>query len=39
MSLSGYRVAAGVAVSDMDRAREFYEERLGLSVGIRWRSP
>ncbi len=34
MSLSEYRVAAGLAVSDMDRAREFYEGKLGLSVGI-----
>jgi len=34
MSLSKYKVAAGVAVSDMDRAREFYEGKLGLSVGI-----
>jgi catechol 2,3-dioxygenase-like lactoylglutathione lyase family enzyme len=34
MSLSKYKVAAGLAVSDMDRAREFYEGKLGLSVGI-----
>ena len=34
MGLSEYKVAAGVAVSDMDRAREFYEGKLGLSVGI-----
>jgi extradiol dioxygenase family protein len=34
MGLSRYRVAAAVAVSDMDRAREFYEGKLGLSVGI-----
>jgi catechol 2,3-dioxygenase-like lactoylglutathione lyase family enzyme len=34
MGLSRYKVAAGVAVSDMDRARDFYEEKLGLSVGI-----
>jgi catechol 2,3-dioxygenase-like lactoylglutathione lyase family enzyme len=33
MSLSNYRVGAAVAVSDMDRAREFYEGRLGLSEG------
>jgi catechol 2,3-dioxygenase-like lactoylglutathione lyase family enzyme len=26
--------AAGLAVSDIDRAREFYEGKLGLSVGI-----
>src|ERR671912_2787500 len=34
MSLSEYKVAAAVAVSDMDRAREFYAEKLGLLVGI-----
>ena len=34
MGLSKYRVAAGVAVSDMYRARAFYEGKLGLSVGI-----
>jgi catechol 2,3-dioxygenase-like lactoylglutathione lyase family enzyme len=34
MSLSRYRVAAGVAVADMDRARVFYEDKLGLSVSI-----
>jgi catechol 2,3-dioxygenase-like lactoylglutathione lyase family enzyme len=34
MSLSRYRVAAAVAVSDMDRAREFYEGMLGLAVSI-----
>ncbi len=34
MSLSNYKVAAALAVSDMDRAREFYEGKLGLSVGI-----
>ena len=33
MGLSEYKVAAGIAVSDMDRAREFYEGKLGLSVG------
>lgn len=32
MSLSGYKVVAGVAVSNIDRAREFYEGKLGLSV-------
>lgn len=31
MSLSNYKVVAGLAVSDMSRAREFYEEKLGLS--------
>jgi predicted enzyme related to lactoylglutathione lyase len=31
MSLSGYRVSAQIAVSDMARAREFYEAKLGLS--------
>jgi catechol 2,3-dioxygenase-like lactoylglutathione lyase family enzyme len=34
MGLSRYKVGAGLAVSDMDRAREFYEGKLGLSVGI-----
>ena len=34
MDLSRYKVGAGLAVSDMDRAREFYEGKLGLSVGI-----
>jgi catechol 2,3-dioxygenase-like lactoylglutathione lyase family enzyme len=32
--LSNYKVGAGLAVSDMDRAREFYEGKLGLSVSI-----
>lgn len=31
MSLSQYKVVAAIAVSDMDRAREFYEGKLGLS--------
>lgn len=31
MSLSEYKVAAAIAVSDMYRAREFYEGKLGLS--------
>jgi catechol 2,3-dioxygenase-like lactoylglutathione lyase family enzyme len=34
MGLSRYKVGAGLAVSDMDRAREFYEGKLGLSVSI-----
>src|SRR4051794_11614306 len=34
MSLSRYKVGAAIAVSDMDSAREFYEGKLGLSVGI-----
>jgi catechol 2,3-dioxygenase-like lactoylglutathione lyase family enzyme len=34
MGLSEYKVAAAVAVSDLDRAREFYEGKLGLSVSI-----
>src|SRR4028118_1657293 len=34
MSLSGYKVVAGLAVSDMERARKFYEGKLGLSVAI-----
>ncbi len=32
MGLSNYKVVAGLAVSDMDHAREFYEGKLGLSV-------
>ena len=34
MSLSRYKVGAGLAVSDMDRARKFYEGKLGLSANI-----
>jgi catechol 2,3-dioxygenase-like lactoylglutathione lyase family enzyme len=34
MGLSRYKVAAAVAVSDIDSARKFYEGKLGLSVGI-----
>ncbi|MEJ7816452.1 MAG: VOC family protein [Rubrobacter sp.] len=34
MSLSEYKVAAAIAVSDMDSARGFYEGKLGLSVSI-----
>jgi catechol 2,3-dioxygenase-like lactoylglutathione lyase family enzyme len=34
MGLSEYKVIAGLAVSDMDRARGFYERELGLRVGI-----
>jgi len=34
MGLSRYKVGAGLAVSDMDRARKFYEGKLGLSVSI-----
>ena len=34
MVLNNYKVGAGLAVSDMDRAREFYEGKLGLSAGI-----
>jgi catechol 2,3-dioxygenase-like lactoylglutathione lyase family enzyme len=34
MGLSRYKVAAAVAVTDMDRAREFYEGMLGLTVSI-----
>ena len=34
MSLSEYKVVAGLAVSDMNRARELYQGKLGLSVGI-----
>jgi catechol 2,3-dioxygenase-like lactoylglutathione lyase family enzyme len=31
MSLSGYKLNASIAVSDMARAKEFYERKLGLS--------
>ena len=34
MVLSNYKVGAGLAVSDMGRAREFYEGKLGLRVSI-----
>ena len=34
MVLSDYKVGAGLAVSDMQRAREFYEGKLGLAVSI-----
>ena len=34
MGLSRYKVGAGLAVSDMERAREIYEGKLGLSVSI-----
>jgi catechol 2,3-dioxygenase-like lactoylglutathione lyase family enzyme len=34
MGLSRYKVGAGLAVSDMDRARTFYEGKLGLRVSI-----
>jgi catechol 2,3-dioxygenase-like lactoylglutathione lyase family enzyme len=34
LGLSRYKVAAAVAVSNMDRARKFYEGKLGLSMGI-----
>jgi hypothetical protein len=32
MSLSRYEVGAAVAVSDTERAREFYEGRVGLTA-------
>jgi catechol 2,3-dioxygenase-like lactoylglutathione lyase family enzyme len=32
MSLSGYRVRASIAVSDIAQAAEFYEGKLGLSA-------
>jgi catechol 2,3-dioxygenase-like lactoylglutathione lyase family enzyme len=32
MSLSNYRVGAAIAVSDMSRAREFYEGKLGFTA-------
>jgi catechol 2,3-dioxygenase-like lactoylglutathione lyase family enzyme len=31
MGLNGFKVVAGLAVSDMDRAVEFYEGKLGLT--------
>jgi catechol 2,3-dioxygenase-like lactoylglutathione lyase family enzyme len=34
MGLSEYKVAAAVAVSGLERARKFYEGKLGLSVSI-----
>ena len=34
MVLSNYKVGAGFAVSNMGRAREFYEGKLGLRVSI-----
>jgi catechol 2,3-dioxygenase-like lactoylglutathione lyase family enzyme len=34
LSLSRYKVAAGIAVSDMAVARAFYEGKLGLEVGV-----
>lgn len=36
MSLSNYKVVAGLAVSDMEKAGEFYEEKLGLTE---WTGP
>jgi catechol 2,3-dioxygenase-like lactoylglutathione lyase family enzyme len=33
MGLSDRPVAASIAVSDLDRAREFYEQKLGLTGG------
>jgi catechol 2,3-dioxygenase-like lactoylglutathione lyase family enzyme len=33
-SLSRYKVAAALAVSDMNRARDFYEDKLSLSASI-----
>ena len=33
IGLSSYEVTAAIAVCDMDRAREFYEGKLGLSDG------
>jgi catechol 2,3-dioxygenase-like lactoylglutathione lyase family enzyme len=33
MSLTGYQVSPQIAVSDMARAAEFYEGKLGLSPG------
>jgi catechol 2,3-dioxygenase-like lactoylglutathione lyase family enzyme len=36
VSLSDYTVRTSIAVSDMARAREFYEGKLGLSPGEPW---
>ncbi len=36
MSLGNHKVVAGLAVSDMERAAAFYEEKLGL---LRWTGP
>lgn len=33
MGLSEHRVEAAIAVSDLDRARRFYEDQLGLVAG------
>jgi catechol 2,3-dioxygenase-like lactoylglutathione lyase family enzyme len=33
MNLSDYMVRTSIAVSDIDRAAEFYERKLGLSTG------
>ncbi|HEY8082310.1 MAG TPA: VOC family protein [Solirubrobacterales bacterium] len=33
MALSEHRVGATIAVTDMSRARDFYESKLGLSAG------
>jgi catechol 2,3-dioxygenase-like lactoylglutathione lyase family enzyme len=33
MSLSDYKVAGAIPVADMDKAKEFYEGKLGLSGG------
>jgi catechol 2,3-dioxygenase-like lactoylglutathione lyase family enzyme len=33
MAMSDYRLLANIAVSDIGRAREFYEGKLGLEVG------
>ena len=33
MSMSSYEVGPVMAVSDLGRAREFYEQKLGLSPG------
>jgi catechol 2,3-dioxygenase-like lactoylglutathione lyase family enzyme len=32
MGMSGYRILANIAVSDLKRARDFYEGKLGLTV-------
>ena len=34
MGLSEYKVEAALAVSDLDRAKRFYEDQLGLVPGV-----
>ena len=39
MSLSTHKVRPSIAVSDISRAAEFYEGKLGLRAGPRERRP